>query len=239
MKRINEKTIRVILFIIVIAIIIIFAIKIKTKKDKEIPYAERENAAVEEAKSYINGKYGDVLTYSGVKEMTTSMINGEAYWMVYFTNIEGETFSVQVFYDDGAMYIEYETYYGYYIKDIMCEWMEEQLEQTDLKEYSLEYVIGKEFATDWELDSTPEEILSLANGRNGYVYFRIRIPERERDIYDSGRLVEKISYLSSYIKEKSLVISLVIYDDDIYDSNYENFYDNEQYIPMLEQIILE
>ena len=36
MKRINEKTIRVILFIIVIAIIIIFAIKIKTKKDEQI-----------------------------------------------------------------------------------------------------------------------------------------------------------------------------------------------------------
>lgn len=196
-------------------------------------YVNRGPQAEEMAKEYIEGKYGDVLSYAGIEEMTTGMINGEAYWKVYFTDKEGGEFTVCVCISESdELYIDCETYYIHYIEPMMCDWLAVYLEKAGLTDYTL-YCSSDNFSPDWSLDWSVEEILGKMteanghlrspDGQKGWVWFELRIPEREREVFDSGKLEESLSEIKWYSDKmhegsSALRLWLSIYDNETYDS---------------------
>lgn len=236
----------VIPFLIGVLSVIILFIVAKLESFKGIPPEDLPAAAVETATAYIEEKYGDALTYCNVEEGRTSILGGKKYWDVFFKDKKGMSeslFTVRVFHDSenkDSMYIEYETYYSFYIKDKMYSWLNTKLLESSLSEYSLEYVGLHDFSPGWSTDYTVEEILEHFTDEKGYILFYLRIPERERNNYDSGQLVKELSELSPYLGN-GFNIALIIYSDDVYDSNLENFNsgNREYYIPEIEHIYID
>lgn len=198
-------------------------------------YVDRGPEAEVMAKEYVEGKYGDVLSYAGLNEKVTGMINGDPYWEVYFTDKEGEEFTVCVCLSDDELYIDYETYYNHYIEPIMCDWLAGYLEEAGLEEFIL-YCTNNPFSTDWSVDYGVEEILEnlmeKKETRDGWIRYCIAIPEREREMLDSGKLAKCLSDIKIY--SEKILIRLSIYEDGVYDSWDEI----EGYKSALEQIYL-
>lgn len=206
-------------------------LRIRKKQSEKIPFEELKPTAVATAVTYMEEKYGDAVTYIDMHEGRTSIILGERTWTVTFADENGQTYDVMVRHDtnNNCMYIEYEEYYSYHIKDRMTEWMESQLKETDLNEYILEYV-PHEFTTEWSVEYNAEQILQemqneTETGYKGYISFRIRIPERERGVYDSGKLSNDLRILLK--DKKEIIIKLIIYPDDVFDHYQEDPNNNE------------
>lgn len=214
-----------VLWVFVISILIIIAIivfKIGKRQSEKIPFEELKSTAVAIAVEYMEEKYGDAVTYTDMHEGRTSIILGERNWTVSFVDEDGQTYDVMVRYDsdNNCMYVEWDHYYSYYIEERMTEWMESLLKETDLSEYILEYVTHQ-FTAEWSAEYNAEQILQeLKNKKNGYIFFRIRIPEREREIYDNGKLSDDLNEL---LKDtEGIMIELLIYPDDVFDHYQED-----------------
>ncbi|MBQ4524285.1 MAG: hypothetical protein IJA10_15295 [Lachnospiraceae bacterium] len=217
----------VIFFFIIVGILILI---IKSIVQKGIPHEEKESVAIETVTEYIEGKYGDVLTYSVVHEGRTGIFNAEVYRDVKFVNDEGIMFDFRVFedYENECMYIENETYYCYYIKDRMMEWMDSYLKESSLEDYVLEYNLGMELSTEWELDYSAEEIVNQLSNKKGAIWFKLYIPERERNICDSGQLIRELNELVPYL-DKEVGVFVYVYENQVYDEHKDGLQD-EHYI---------
>jgi hypothetical protein len=106
-----------------------------------------------------------------------------------------------------------------------------QLKEKNLNEYILEYV-PHQFTAEWSADYDAEQILQeLKNKDNGYIFFRIHIPEREREVYDSGTLSDDLNEL---LKDTDgIMIELLIYSDDVFE-HYQESVDNNKTIERVE-----
>lgn len=231
-------------FVLVVLIIVILGIISIKNSIGAIPPEEREPMAIEMASEYMEEKYGDSLMYDSVSHGVTGMLGGNPYWDVRFKNeaeVPDESFEVRVIYDKKQknLYIEYETYYSYYIKDKMYDWFDSKLQESSLNEYTLEYVLNYNFSPEWSIDYSTEEILEHLPNNLGCIKFYIRIPERERGVYDNGRLSEELSEISPLL-ENALTIVLIVYSNDIYDEHYREFNrGNRREFPEIEDIYLE
>ena len=205
--------------------VIIFLIIMANVPQKGIPHEQKEPIAIETATQYIEEKYGDVLTYSSVHEWSTGFF-GEPYWEVEFVNEEDISFQVRVFedYENECMYIEHETYYCYYIKDRMMEWMDSYLKESSLEEYVLEYNLGMKFSTEWELDCSAEEIVNQLSNKNDWIRFKLYIPERERNIYDSGQLIWELNELVPYL-DREVNVYIYVFENQVYDEHKDRLRD--------------
>ncbi len=206
--------------VIIVIFLVIAAIIFLTIPSKGIPHEQKESVAIETVTQYIEEKYGNVLTYSGIHEGRTAIFNAEAYWDVEFINDEGVSFYFRVFedYENERMYIEHETYYCYYIKDRMMEWMDSYLKKSSLRDYVLEYNLGRKLSTEWELDYSAKEIANELSNKEGAIWFNLCIPERERNIFDSGQLIRELNELVPYLDEEVRVF-VYIYENQIYDEH--------------------
>ncbi|MBQ3515126.1 MAG: hypothetical protein IJA32_15230 [Lachnospiraceae bacterium] len=126
------------------------------------------------------------------------------------------------------MYIEYETYYCYYIKDRMMEWMDSYLKNSSLEDYVLEYNLGRRLSTEWELDYSAEEIVNELLNKKGGISFKLYIPERERHIYDSGQLIQELNELVPYL-DKDVCIYIYVFENQVFDEHKDRLQD-EHYI---------
>lgn len=197
---------------------------------KGIPFEERESVAVETATAYVQEKYGDALTYCGVNDGKTAIVNAETYWDVFFCNEEGNTFKCRVFCSDDKenMYIDYETYYSHYIREDICDWAEEQVEDVGIVEYIIEYHDKQEFSTEWLTTYSTEEVLRLLPKQKGYISINVCIPEREFGKYDSNDITKGFSELEECTN--GFIINLVVYPDEIFDSFYEDDVNRIQFV---------
>ncbi|MBQ4521870.1 MAG: hypothetical protein IJA10_02830 [Lachnospiraceae bacterium] len=222
-----------IMFFFLIIAGMIFLIIMSHIPQKGIPHEEKESVAIETVTQYIEEKYGNVLTYSGVEKGTTAIFKGNIYRDVKFVNDEGIMFNFRVFedYENECMYIESETYYCYYIKDRMMEWMDSYLKESSLEEYVLEYNLGRELSTEWELDYSAEEIVNELLNKKGGIRFKLSIPERERNIYDSGQLIQELNELVPYL-DKDVCIYIYVYENQVYDEHKDKLQD-EHYIDFM------
>ena len=122
------------------------------------------------------------------------------------------------------MYIEHETYYCYYIKDRMMEWMDSYLKESSLEEYVLEYNLGMKFSTEWELDCSAEEIVNQLSNKNDWIRFKLYIPERERNIYDSGQLIWELNELVPYL-DREVNVYIYVFENQVYDEHKDRLRD--------------
>lgn len=224
-KRRRKFPVFLVIILLLLIAIIVIVLKIKKRQSEKIPHEELNPTAIATAKEYVEEKYGDVLTYSDMNKGNTSMMFGELIWKVAFKDESGQSYEIWVMHDskNNCMYIDRDYYYSYYIEERMTEWMELQLKETDLSEYLLEYV-PRYFSPEWSADYDVEQILQeLQNetktGYKGYISFIIRIPERERGIYDSGKLADDLNKLLK--GKKAILIELIIYPDEVFDHYQE------------------
>lgn len=224
-KRRRKFPVFLVIILLLLIAIIVIVLKIKKRQSEKIPFEELQPTAIATAKEYVEEKYGDAVTYSGIHEGRTSIILGERNWKVTFTDKNDQSYDVMVRHDsdNNCMYIEWDHYYGYYIEERMMEWMESQLGETNLNEYILVYAQAS-FNTEWPTDWSAEQILQELknNGERGYkgiIMFDILIPEREREIYDSGELLNELNELFKDLE--GIKIDLIIYPDDIFDQYLE------------------
>ena len=233
-KKSKEASIKLIIaaclfpFIIVFFLIIVgmLILIIKSIVQKGIPHEEKESVAIETVTEYIESKYGDVLTYSSVHEGRTAIFNAEVYWDVKFVNDEDIMFNFRVFedYENECMYIEHETYYCYYIKDRMMEWMDSYLKNSSLEDYVLEYNLGMELSTEYELDYSAEEIVNQLENKKEWIRFKLYIPERERTIYDSGQLIRELNELLPYL-DREVDVYIYVFENQVYDEHKDRLQD--------------
>lgn len=144
---------------------------------------DREPEAEKLAREYVSEKYGDALSYTGIYKLRTSIIGGEAYWEVYFTDKQEDEFS-------------------------------------------------PDWSVDYGVDEILEALMTKEETRKGWISFNIIIPEREREVLDTGRLKKSLSGIQIY--SEKCKIWLTIYEDEIYDSWDEI----EGFISALEQVDL-